>query len=52
MKRVSVIGEKKTGGGKAADRAGLTLIIQLDTWLMLRPVAWHKAFFSSSLGYG
>lgn len=30
----------------------LTLIIQLDTWLMLKPVAWHSCFFSSSLGYG
>lgn len=28
----------------------LTLIIQLETWLMLKPVAWHNCFFSSSLG--
>ena len=28
----------------------LTLIIQLETWLMLKPVAAHSCFFSSSLG--
>ncbi len=30
----------------------LTLIIQLETWLMLRPVSEHNHFFSSSVGYG
>lgn len=30
--------------------ARLTLIIQLETWLMLREVAWQSCFFSSSLG--
>lgn len=28
------------------------MIIQLETWLMLRPVALHICFFSTSLGYG
>ena len=32
--------------------AAHTLIIQFDTWLMERPVAWQSCFFSSSLGYG
>lgn len=29
-----------------------TLIIQFETWLMLRPVSEHNHFFSSSVGYG
>lgn len=41
-------------GGRCAGARILlrALIIQLDTWLMLSPVALHNCFFSSSLGYG
>jgi hypothetical protein len=42
--------EKISKGSKGCSDEGRTLIIQFDTWLMLRPVAWQSCFFSSSLG--
>jgi hypothetical protein len=42
--------EKKRKEKKEGNEGRRTLIIQLETWLMLRPVSEQSHFFSSSVG--
>ena len=46
----SLVTAKRVSENRLYDKVKPTLIIQLETWLMLRPVAAHNCFFSSSLG--